>query len=254
MGWINLKGWLDFFSCKFVFFKADFSYVGGVTDWHLFVVRRAYIITSVLGTSESILATSLVPILQIKRIGPEMSKMRCPPPSSPPLTPAASSPAPRQCFGDGLNWAGCSIIVLLGQQRRFDLIDFCYHLLKVQRQDGKDEIIKNVVSSLWLGPGRGGQAWQAGFHLPRRVSSLWRPTPHIAGRCGDTQQLATFSLEAMSHSLVSHEDESGHPAGQGQPPELKHTFPVPIRVCSCASSSPQTLLCRHGDGMSAVVG
>ncbi|RXM96438.1 Cytoplasmic FMR1-interacting protein 2 [Acipenser ruthenus] len=50
----------------------------------------------------------------------------------------------KQCFGDGLNWAGCSIIVLLGQQRRFDLFDFCYHLLKVQRQDGKDEIIKNV--------------------------------------------------------------------------------------------------------------
>uniref|UniRef100_A0A8C7WNC4 Cytoplasmic FMR1 interacting protein 2 n=1 Tax=Oryzias sinensis TaxID=183150 RepID=A0A8C7WNC4_9TELE len=49
-----------------------------------------------------------------------------------------------QCFGDGLNWAGCAIIVLLGQQRRFDLFDFCYHLLKVQRQDGKDEIIKNV--------------------------------------------------------------------------------------------------------------
>uniref|UniRef100_A0A8C9TDR9 Cytoplasmic FMR1 interacting protein 2 n=1 Tax=Scleropages formosus TaxID=113540 RepID=A0A8C9TDR9_SCLFO len=49
-----------------------------------------------------------------------------------------------QCFGDGLNWAGCSIVVLLGQQRRFDLFDFCYHLLKVQRQDGKDETIKNV--------------------------------------------------------------------------------------------------------------
>lgn len=54
----------------------------------------------------------------------------------------------RQCFGDGLNWAGCAIIVLLGQQRRFDLFDFCYHLLKVQRQDGKDEIIKNVVGAL----------------------------------------------------------------------------------------------------------
>uniref|UniRef100_UPI00358E9EC8 cytoplasmic FMR1-interacting protein 2-like isoform X1 n=1 Tax=Myxine glutinosa TaxID=7769 RepID=UPI00358E9EC8 len=49
-----------------------------------------------------------------------------------------------QCFGDGLNWAGCTIITLLGQQRRFDLLDFCYHLLKVQRQDGKDEVIKNV--------------------------------------------------------------------------------------------------------------
>nr|XP_023395464.1 cytoplasmic FMR1-interacting protein 1 [Loxodonta africana] len=49
-----------------------------------------------------------------------------------------------QCFGDGLHWAGCMIIVLLGQQRRFAVLDFCYHLLKVQKQDGKDEIIKNV--------------------------------------------------------------------------------------------------------------
>ncbi|CAN0347133.1 unnamed protein product [Lampetra fluviatilis] len=49
-----------------------------------------------------------------------------------------------QCFGDGLHWAGCSIIMLLGQQRQFDMLDFCYHLLKVQRHDGKDDVIKNV--------------------------------------------------------------------------------------------------------------
>lgn len=53
----------------------------------------------------------------------------------------------RQCFGDGLHWAGCMIIALLGQQRRFDILDFSYHLLKVQKHDGKDEIIKSVVSS-----------------------------------------------------------------------------------------------------------
>ncbi|KAG7228722.1 hypothetical protein INR49_008500 [Caranx melampygus] len=35
-----------------------------------------------------------------------------------------------QCFGDGLHWAGCMIIALLGQQRRFDILDFSYHLLK----------------------------------------------------------------------------------------------------------------------------
>lgn len=52
----------------------------------------------------------------------------------------------RQCFGDGLHWAGCMIIVLLGQQRRFDILDFSYHLLKVQKHDGKDEVIKSVVS------------------------------------------------------------------------------------------------------------
>lgn len=38
------------------------------------------------------------------------------------------------------------IITLLGQQRRFDILDFSYHLLKVQKHDGKDEIIKSVVS------------------------------------------------------------------------------------------------------------
>uniref|UniRef100_A0A4W3JQ47 CYRIA/CYRIB Rac1 binding domain-containing protein n=1 Tax=Callorhinchus milii TaxID=7868 RepID=A0A4W3JQ47_CALMI len=49
-----------------------------------------------------------------------------------------------QCFGDGLHWAGCMIITLLGQQRRFDVLDFCYHLLKVQKHDQKDEVLKNV--------------------------------------------------------------------------------------------------------------
>ncbi|XP_051985982.1 cytoplasmic FMR1-interacting protein 1 homolog [Xyrauchen texanus] len=50
-----------------------------------------------------------------------------------------------QCFGDGLNWAGCMIISLLSQHRRFDILDFSYHLLKVQKHDGKDEIIKSVT-------------------------------------------------------------------------------------------------------------
>uniref|UniRef100_A0A8C6TL09 Cytoplasmic FMR1-interacting protein n=1 Tax=Neogobius melanostomus TaxID=47308 RepID=A0A8C6TL09_9GOBI len=49
-----------------------------------------------------------------------------------------------QCFGDGLHWTGCMIIALLGQQRRFDVLDFSYHLLKVQKHDGKDEVIKSV--------------------------------------------------------------------------------------------------------------
>lgn len=41
------------------------------------------------------------------------------------------------------------IITLLGQQRRFDVLDFCYHLLKVQKHDGKDEVIKSVVCILY---------------------------------------------------------------------------------------------------------
>ncbi|OQR79720.1 cytoplasmic FMR1-interacting protein-like [Tropilaelaps mercedesae] len=49
-----------------------------------------------------------------------------------------------QLFGEGLNWAGCVMIALLGQQRRFEALDFCYHILKVQRVDGKDELVKQI--------------------------------------------------------------------------------------------------------------
>ncbi|GFR33631.1 cytoplasmic FMR1-interacting protein [Trichonephila clavata] len=49
-----------------------------------------------------------------------------------------------QLFGEGLNWAGCTMIMLLGQERRFEALDFCYHILRVQRIDGKDEIVKGI--------------------------------------------------------------------------------------------------------------
>ena len=52
----------------------------------------------------------------------------------------------RQLFGEGLNWAGCAMIVLLNQQRRFEALDFCYHMLRVNRVDQKDEICKAIVS------------------------------------------------------------------------------------------------------------
>lgn len=51
----------------------------------------------------------------------------------------------RELFGEGLHWAGCAMIVLLGQQRRFEALDFCYHILRVQRVDGKDENVKGIV-------------------------------------------------------------------------------------------------------------
>ena len=51
-----------------------------------------------------------------------------------------------QMFGEGLHWAGCVLITLLGQQRRFECLDFCYHIFRVQRVDGKDENIKGIVS------------------------------------------------------------------------------------------------------------
>lgn len=38
------------------------------------------------------------------------------------------------------------MIVLLGQQRRFEALDFCYHILRVQRVDSKDDNVKGIVS------------------------------------------------------------------------------------------------------------
>merc|ERR1712029_576766 len=49
-----------------------------------------------------------------------------------------------QMFGEGLNWAGCVLITLLGQQRRFECLDFCYHIFRVQRVGGKDVNIKGI--------------------------------------------------------------------------------------------------------------
>ncbi|XP_040569024.1 cytoplasmic FMR1-interacting protein [Lepeophtheirus salmonis] len=49
-----------------------------------------------------------------------------------------------QMFGEGLNWAGCVLIVLLGQQRRFECLDFCYHIFSVHRVDGKDDSVKGI--------------------------------------------------------------------------------------------------------------
>ena len=51
-----------------------------------------------------------------------------------------------QLYGEGLNWAGCAFIVLLGQWRRFEVLDFSYHLLKVQRFDGFNDNVDGVVS------------------------------------------------------------------------------------------------------------
>lgn len=36
--------------------------------------------------------------------------------------------------------------MLLGQHRRFEVMDFAYHLLRVNRIDQKDETLKGVVS------------------------------------------------------------------------------------------------------------
>ncbi|CAG2175665.1 unnamed protein product [Oppiella nova] len=49
-----------------------------------------------------------------------------------------------ELFGEGLNWSGATMIALLGQHKRFEALDFSYHLLKVQRVDGRDELVRGI--------------------------------------------------------------------------------------------------------------
>jgi len=52
----------------------------------------------------------------------------------------------REWCGEGLQWAGCTLITLLGQQQRFEALDFCYHLLRVNEVDKQDAEVQGVVS------------------------------------------------------------------------------------------------------------
>uniref|UniRef100_A0A915I1B8 Uncharacterized protein n=1 Tax=Romanomermis culicivorax TaxID=13658 RepID=A0A915I1B8_ROMCU len=49
-----------------------------------------------------------------------------------------------QLYGEGLNWAGCVLISVLDQQKRFELLDFCYHILRIHRATGKDENLPGI--------------------------------------------------------------------------------------------------------------
>ena len=53
----------------------------------------------------------------------------------------------REWCGEGLQWAGCVFVTLLGQQRRFETLDFCYHIVRVHEVDRKDGNSQGVVSS-----------------------------------------------------------------------------------------------------------
>nr|CAD2184269.1 unnamed protein product [Meloidogyne enterolobii] len=58
-----------------------------------------------------------------------------------------------ELFGDGIYWAGCLLIRLLGQHRRFEVLDFCYHLLRVNRTvgaqiEGKEHGISQLIDRI----------------------------------------------------------------------------------------------------------
>ena len=42
----------------------------------------------------------------------------------------------REIFGDGVLWAGCTMIRILQQHRRFEVLDYSYHILRVYKTVG----------------------------------------------------------------------------------------------------------------------
>ena len=52
----------------------------------------------------------------------------------------------REMFGEGLHWAALTIITILGQQYRFQSLDFSYHLLRVFDEKPKDGTSCGIVS------------------------------------------------------------------------------------------------------------
>ena len=43
----------------------------------------------------------------------------------------------RDWFGDGMQWAGCTIIALMDQRERFEACDFSYHVSRAYEMDEK---------------------------------------------------------------------------------------------------------------------
>lgn len=49
-----------------------------------------------------------------------------------------------ETFGEGLHWAGLTIIALLKQEKRFNALDFASHILKVQEVDERQEMVAGI--------------------------------------------------------------------------------------------------------------
>ncbi|CAJ0931257.1 unnamed protein product, partial [Mesorhabditis belari] len=50
-----------------------------------------------------------------------------------------------EIFGDSVHWGALTLIQLLGQHRRFEILDFSYHLYRIQKVDQKDDTINGIV-------------------------------------------------------------------------------------------------------------
>ena len=57
------------------------------------------------------------------------------------------TPPHRESYGEGLQWSGCVIMTLLSQQKRFEALDFSYHMTKVYAVDRQEGMVQGYVSA-----------------------------------------------------------------------------------------------------------
>ncbi|KRY60917.1 Cytoplasmic FMR1-interacting protein [Trichinella britovi] len=112
----------------------------GLSIFEVILMRIKSFLTDPIWSGSMLPANSVMTIdecSEFHRLWSALQFLYCMPPRENEIT-------VEELFGEGLNWCGCALIVLLDQRRRFEIVDFCYHILRVQRVDGCDDIVPGV--------------------------------------------------------------------------------------------------------------
>jgi len=145
-----------------------------------------------------------------------------------------------ELFGDGLMWAGCSIIHFLGQQHRFEVFDFAYHILNVE-ESAAVPCTQPAIQQFFKKVGQIRDINQSVFNTLRAYSSppssdivsLHPPTTDTSDQfisnVGEASGNVTIrgnvpsSMRARGASLVSRDDVPPPPPSRDLPPPPRDT-------------------------------
>ncbi|EFA78321.1 component of SCAR regulatory complex [Heterostelium album PN500] len=142
----------------------------------------------------------------------------------------------QELFGDGYMWAGCTFIHFLGQQCRFELFDFCYHILNVEeaaavRSD--KPALKNFFKTAQFVKDMNQQIFSIlNTYCPPPAPSNMVLSPPATEQA--EQFIITTTVEEVSNAPLSHSISSNNLAGSNSfppppPPAagMTNSFPPP---------------------------
>lgn len=109
------------------------------------------------------------------------------------------------------------MVTLLGQQRRFETFDFCYHLLRVNRHDAKHDVVKGIgVRSCT-------KKIDITFTFSQELSRM-------AERIRRFQMLNTQIFDCLNKHIEACRDAAAAIDGQSVPFENVRCFPPPVHA------------------------